>query len=362
MDVKPEKDEWKSYPTAAYQDVAAKLVHFSAKGVNSNAEAGGVRLAPAAGLSLPYVSARCLLAHGATLQTDYTKNAGNTATVVKQMRKLQSGEHGETPAEAEKALAVITQAQASGYQEGTEFVSPRLRQLLLPRGNNDYLAVSPLPCGGLSKEINSRVQAHTVKQARGSGEGEIPHRLRVGILGVGGANPQNVGSLVREMQTVLVFGAPRENQGLRAAYRLHHSGIRIGLPHAAMQAWCRWRDKAKAGNDGKIPTDMRSREAERDLLQNVTQAVLQSGREALALLESQREQLPNGQLLSAGFEDAVIRGLIDPTERDKDWPRQFGVRVAEAISHYSFGEKQGGIALDSGSLDHIASLVEEVAR
>jgi hypothetical protein len=370
MDTQPEKDDWKPYPASVYREVAAGLVHFSAKGVNSNAEACGVRLDPGAGLPLPYVSARCLLAHGVTLQADYTKNAGHTATVVKQMRKLMSGEHGEVPEEAREALAAIAPALASGYREGTDYVSPRLRQLLLPQGGNDYVAVSPLPCGGLSREINGRLQAHNqavddaMKHARESGAGaaEIPRRPRTGILGVGGANPQNVGSLVREMQTVLVFEAPHEDQALRTAYRIHHNGIRLGLPRGAMRAWREWRDQAKAGNGGRIPTDMASREREKTLLLDAIEAVLHSGREALRVLESQAEKLPNGELLSADFEDGAIRGLIDPAARDKEWPRRFGERVAREIGRYSFGQHEGVAALDSDSLALIARWAEEAAR
>ncbi|WP_347257592.1 type I-F CRISPR-associated protein Csy1 [Methylocaldum sp.] len=361
------KEDWKPFTSSDYRDVAQKLVHFSAKGVNSNASACGIRLDSGAGLRLPYVSVRCLMTRGRTIDTDYTKNTGNTATVVKQIHKLASGEHDQDTREAQSHLAAIAHALSTGYQEGTDSVSPRLRQLLLPRGV-DYVAISPLPSGGLSREINRRVQAH-LEALKNAEQSEREPEVRSGFprwslsrLGIGGANPQNVGALVRDMQTALLFDAPKENPEIRAAYAIHYKGIRLGLPRQSMAAWRDWREKAKAENGGRIPTDMAHRDAECALIKAIGRAVLNQGAKALRRLGERRDDLPGTGLLSDQLQDGVIRGLIDPAERGKDWPRQFGARVARAIGAYSFGEKEGVIALDGGSLDTIARWIEEEAR
>lgn len=357
--------EWKPFTTAEYREVASRSVHFSAKGVNSNAEAYGIRLSGDAALPLPYVSVRCLMARDVPFATDYTKNTGNIATVFKQMRALASGEADIDPEEARTHLAAIAEAETPPCIEGTHAVNPRLRQILLPKGES-YVAVTPLPSGGLSREINRRVKAHheKVTEARkdASPDAPAPEYLRLGTLGVGGANPQNVGSLVREMQTVLCFAAPAEDPELRIAYSLHYRGLRPGLPRRLMVAWRDWRDAAKARNKGLIPTDMASRDAERDLLLAVGRAVLSQGERARQRLEAQRDRLPGGWLLSPDLADAMTRGLIDPAERGRDWPRQFGERVARIIGAYVFPDRGGAEPLDQDSLDHIARWMEELAR
>jgi hypothetical protein len=361
----PAAAEWKPFTTAEYREVVSRSVHFSAKGVNSNAEAFGIRLSGDAALPLPYVSVRCLMARGVPFATDYTKNTGSIATVFKQIRALTSGEAEIDPEEARAHLAAIAEAEAIPHREGANAVNPRLRQILLPKGGG-YVAVTPLPSGGLSREINRRVAAHheRITEARKdvSADTPTPEYLRLGTLGVGGANPQNVGSLVREMQTALCFTAPAEDPELRIVYSIHYRGLRLGLPRRLMMAWRDWRDVAKARNQGRLPTDMASREAERDLLLAVGRAILNQGERARQRLEAQRERLPGRRLLSPELADGMLRGLIDPAERERDWPRQFGERVARTIGAYVFPDRGGVEPLDQDSLDHIARFMEELAR
>lgn len=358
------EQEWKPFTEEEYRSVARRLVHFSAKGVNSNAEPFGIRLCGDAALALPYISVRCLMGKGVGVATDYTKNTGSVATVVKQVRALVSGEAEVDFDLARDYLAAIAEASAGAHVEGVEQVSPRLRQILLPK-DDSYVAVTPLPSGGLSREINRRVQSHNehINAARKESpkNRQVGERLRLGSLGVGGAKPQNVGSLARDMQSVLVFRAPAENLELRIAYAIHHRGIRLGLPRRFMIEWRDWRIVARARHDGRLPTDMEHRDAERDKLVIAAHAVLHQGERALRRLQEHRSLLPGGLLLSPKLQDAVIRGLIDPAERGRDWPRHFGEQVAHAVGAYLFPD--GGVEpLDQSSLHQIARWVEELAR
>ncbi|MCQ8104848.1 hypothetical protein NP590_12095 [Methylomonas sp. SURF-2] len=233
-------------------------------------------------------------------------------------------------------------------------VEPRLRQLLLPKGS-DYMAITPLPCGSLSKEINRRTQAHN-ELAKDRNQKFID----TGILGIGGSKPQNVSLYAKDLSSPLYFATPAENRVIRAAWAIHHQGIAIRLPYRAMLAWKTWREQVAAQHGGQIPTDMRHRDRERQLVLDVAQGVLMQGRKALRLLEKQRDLLGE-HFLSDELTDTVIRGLIDPSQRDKAWPRTFAERIATAIGRYKTGDDLF-LPLDGGSLQRIARWLEEAVR
>lgn len=371
---KSEKDDWKTFSADAYRKVAANLVHFSAKGVNSNAESFGVRLGKEAALPLPYISARCLMRRGVTIPVDYLQNPGGgkmdmggdlvkIADVMRQIRHLQTDEHGQTPDVVAPLQVAVAAALDGAYEDqiGGCHVSPRLRQLLLPKGDG-YVAITPLPSGGLSQVINQRVQAHN-EAVKAAPEPREAWPLRLGGLGVGGSNPQNVGSLVRNMQTVLTFTAPTEDRATRAAFAIHFKGVSPIPPRRLMMLWRDWRKQAIVKNGGQLPTDMEARQAEQTLLENIARAILRQGEKARRRLEAHSDILGDA-LLSDELQDELLRGLIDPAERGKDWPRLFGEQVAAAIGRYSIAQNPRDllIPLDQASLDQIAHWIEEAAR
>ncbi|MDD2761475.1 MAG: hypothetical protein PHH11_14440 [Methylomonas sp.] len=366
---KSEKDQppWQRITLEVYRAEANELVHFSAKIVNSNAEAFGVRLGLQSSLPMPYVSARCLMEHGLVLGLDYIQNpaaakaadGSKKIDVIKQIKRVLSENietieaSGENLSDLKTGLESIT-TQPFISKAGLRQVSPRLRQLLLPKGD-DYVAITPLPSAGMSQAINHRVQAHN-NTAKENGR----NALRAATLGIGGSNPQNVGSLVKETQTAWVFSAPTEDPAFRAAWAIHHRGITIRLPYRAMLAWKTWREQTAAQHGGQIPTDMRHRDRERQLVLEVAQGVLTQGRKALRLLEKQHDSLGE-QYLSDALTDTVIRGLIDPSQRDKTWPGNFAERIATAIGRYKTGDDLF-LPLDAGSLQLIARWLEEAIR
>jgi hypothetical protein len=367
-----EQQPWQLIPEEVYKIEADKLIHFSAKIVNSNADDFGVRLGQEHRLRMSYVSARCLIHKDVMLELDYAKNPSASTTdldpnikvadVFKQIRRLQThepeaeaaeGGHAETLRQILSSTLAETYASSSGLQN----VSPRMRQLLLPR-DGDYVSITPLPSAGLSREINRRIHLHndTAKQNLQL------RKIRDATLGVGGSNPQNVGSLVRETQTAWTFGSPTENRAIRTALAIHYNGIAIRLPHQAMQAWKDWRTHASVKNQDRLPTDMHSREQEQKLVLNIAKGILLQGHKALRLLEREK-QLFDDVLLSETLQDNVIRALIDPNERGKSWPRAFGERVAKIIGDYKTGQDQSlFLPLDDGSLHRIARWIEEYVR
>ncbi len=345
--------EWVEFPLEHYQQEAFRLVHFSGKTVNSNAPPCGVRVGRDGGLDLPLVGVRTLLADGAFLQLDYTRNAGKTATLVKQMRLADSGEAPET-APTEEIRRVVAEATVSAYEEGTEWVSPRLRQLLLPRDPGEYVAVTPLGCGGLSALLNQKLEALPERR----------RKFRHALLGIGGSNPQNVGALVREMRNPLLFSAPREKPLERRVLAIHYQGVSLGLPRRSLEAYHLWRERQLQEHGGVMPSTMDLRQREAELIGDIARTVNQRGQRARELLESNRGLLPvtpdADSLLSPELKDPVVRGLIEPGERNAGWAYEFGRRLARAIAA-ELGAKWGR-SLAGSAVEQIAHWIEEAIR
>lgn len=346
---------WNSYEIDQYRNLAASMVHFSFKSVNSNAAGGGVRLSGEDALSLPYVSVRTLLSHKVQIDPDYTKNIGKTANIAKQIRVIFSGEQPKSEGAADLIRDACMSAFSSRFESNCEVLSPRMRQLLIPI-ENGYVALSPIGSGGLCKVINERVKAHNQLS-------EDKVRLRQAQFGIGGANPQNVGGLVREMQRPLFFESPSESQDIKAVLSIHYKGIPLAIPHELAFEYRAWRESEKAKNEGRIPTDMKTRKKEEVFSKRFASAVLSRGTVALNILKGHREYLPeSGQPLVCGKVDEIVRGAIDPAERTKDWEYQFSWRLANQIAAYKFKDEQGGLGLDDGAIARIAKWIEEGLR
>lgn len=364
----PDAPPWVALPPELYAETINGLVTFSHKTTNSNIPAGGVRLAPAQALKLPYVSARTLLAAGEHPELDYTANAGKTATAVKQLRQVQDGKSNASPDEARHLLAQLAEGRRQGCEIGTERVSLRARQLLLPRPDGSYVATTPLSAGGVSRQLRAATRAHNEalrSTDAGEKEGGTPTRQRINtaVFGLGGANPQNVGSLVREMQRPLVFFAPTENRQVKAVLAHHFQGIPIRLPRPVMVAFRDWCRAARARHGGLIPTDMHTRDEEAAQVRQIVAAVLAQGERARQRLHAHKDVLPNGGApLVSPEADPVARGLIDPDLRGRDWPRALATRLAALIADFRFGDELGDFRFDQQDIYQLQAIAEDAVR
>lgn len=356
----PEKVEWASLPMELYERACCELVTFSHKTVNSNAPQGGIRLAPEQGLKLPYLSARTLLGTGQTPALDYVANKGKMATAVKQLNLLQEGFDAAPPDEARRILAALTKAATEGAEIGTERVSLRARQLLLPKADG-YVAVTPLTAGGVSRKLRAKVREHNdrLRETRD----EAQRYIRFAILGLGGSNPQNVGSLVRDMQRPLIFFAPTENRQLKAALALHFQGVRIRLPRPLLRSFRDWRADCRRRNGGQIPTNMSTREEEITHIRQIAEAVLAMGDAARENLLVCRDALPSGgNPLVSSEASHISRGLVDPGLRDKEWREAFALQLARMIADYPFDDGKEGFQFEQADLFELQAMVKEVVR
>lgn len=355
-----EPREWIVLPHELYEATCTELVTFSHKTVNSNAPAGGIRLAPEQALRLPYVSARTLLGAGEVPALDYPANAGKTATAVKQLNQLREGIATAPADEAKRILATLGLATARGVQIGTDKVSLRARQLLLPR-QGGYVSATPITAGGVSHAVRAKVRQHNDRLKETQDESQ--RRIPVAVLGLGGSNPQNVGSLVRDMQRPLVFFAPTENRELKAILALHFQGVRIRLPRALLQSYRDWRADCRRRNGGRIPTSMDARDDEIAHIRAIARAVLAQGEAARERLLAQRDALPaGGTPLVSAEADPLARGLVDPDLRDGDWPRAFAARLSVLIADNRFGDGKEEFQFEQGDIFQLQAMIEEVAR
>lgn len=349
---KAKEVEWKPITLDRYREVMAELVHFSFKTVNSNIAAGGVRLGEKDIMRLPYLSVRTLLQGKHQIPLDYQKNTGNIATVVKQIGMARQNQ--APVAEGAEILALLDAETGAAACFGMEAVSPRMRQLLLPRqpvpepgATTDYVAISPVGCGGLNTLVNAVVATHNEQAREAKGKGNLV-RLKQANLPFGGANPQNVGSLVRAMQTPLFFAPPQETPEIRKALALHYRGAKPRLSGKLMQAWFDWFKQQKLNHQGQTRTNLNTREKEADFARQVMLHVLQQGQYHLQFLMQWHWALPlqahedgtSPSLLGADV-DALTRGWIEPEQRYRGWTHDFAEAISRAISDHSFDEKDG---------------------
>ena len=352
-----EAKEWVEFPLNIYQEESARLVHFSGKTVNSNVSACGVRVGPESGLDLPLVGVRTLLADGVAVPLDYTQNAGKTATIYKQLRWVESAEAPETaPTEQVQAIQrFMVEAKTSAYEEGTENLSPRLRQILLPKGDGQYVAVTPLGSSGFSAVLNQKL-AEWAEQKK-------PPFAR-GWLGLGGSNSQNVGGLVREMRNPLLFRAPPEKPLLRRALIIHYWGISLKPPLRLLKEYCEWaRAQIESTHKEHMPSTKDIRQEEQEWIGRIAHAVIERGRQAREILEVHHYVLPqcsDGDSLLSSEIDSLIRGLIEPRWRDADWAYLFGLQLARMIAEQSSEQWQRPLA--DSAIAQIARWIEDAIR
>lgn len=354
----PPRKDWKPFGREDYAEVLRGLVHFSAKTINSNTPACGVRLGAGASRDLPYVA----VATTEGVPADYTSTGtnGSNATALAQIAAALEGKTAElfldTPAGEVALIQALTgEHLASPFETGTATVGMRLRQIIVQNAQGNDLALTPLQSAGFSSVLATRIDRLIEAQ-----ESEHKQYWRRGLLGIGGSNPQNAGRYVRAMSRPLFFRAPSENPELRAAYAIHHRGIPLAPPSALLKGYIRWRKPLlKAGGD-TLPATLETREQEADFLRAVVSAIEERAAAARNQLERFSDELPGQKPLADGA-DALMHGLLHPLERSSAWKRDFAQRLHRAILDTVVeidGEKQT-IGVGEYESVHWISIIEE---
>jgi hypothetical protein len=387
---------WKYYEVSEYQEMAQSLIHFTSKTVNSNAKAAGIRLAANAGLNLPYVSARALMGAGVSMPLDYLEGGAMQAGKMKQINSvLRDTEFskGASSQEREAIVGAVNEARKSTYCTGMDLVDSRLRQLLIPKEDSpdDYVTVTPITASGVCDYLlNSEdglvaVHNQNVKTDRDR-EKTGRRRIRQARYGIGGANPQNVGSLVRSMTRPILVSAPAASVSVKKALRIFYKGIQVHFAPSSvlwepLQGYRTLRARMVEESSFLSPSEVREREE--TLVAAISATVLELGREALECLEAHRAILPVEHAFMDGAVETpelisrqvpgVIRGLIDSRLRDfdyrqssqgrlMDWPREAAEFITSRICAAKVsvgGESIAAVPLDQFGRNSLVALIEE---
>ena len=350
-----------------YQQALAESVHYSLKTVNSNIEKGGIRLAQSHALNLPYISARTLLADDFLVPTDYQANAGKTATLFKVVKAAQLDEElSEADEEFKQNVALLKPHLNKIFEQpftaGLDIIDIRMRQLLIPK-NNEYLSISPLSAAGLNLLINTEVDA-LKEQRKAEGKNTKLKNIKTAVFGIGGSNPQNVGSLVRSMQRPLVLDSPTQDPETRLAFQYFYKGFDYQISNAYINRamYQELTEYAKSLIEQQklslkvgfhehgihAPfSNMQTRAAELTTIQKVVDDVLQQGQDILQNLKSVANDLPSLKVLERKSRwshprvSLIAQGLINPElQQFEDWQQLFADDLARRITKHSYWKKE----------------------
>ena len=350
-----------------YQQALAESVHYSVKTVNSNIEKGGIRLAQSHALNLPYISARTLLADDFLVPTDYQANAGKTATLFKVVKAAQLDEElSEADEEFKQNVALLKPHLNKIFEQpftaGLDIIDIRMRQLLIPK-NNEYLSISPLSAAGLNLLINTEVDA-LKEQRKAEGKNTKLKNIKTAVFGIGGSNPQNVGSLVRSMQRPLVLDSPTQDPETRLAFQYFYKGFDYQISNAYINRamYQELTEYAKSLIEQQklslkvgfhehgihAPfSNMQTRAAELTTIQKVIDDVLQQGQDILQILKAVANDLPSLKVLERKSRwshprvSLIAQGLINPEPQQfEDWQQLFADDLARRITKHSYWKKE----------------------
>lgn len=380
--IKLEKEttgEWVSFDRKDYEDTVDGLVHFSAKAVNSNAKAGGVRGCDF--VDLPYLSVSTL--RDVVVGLDYTKNVKQTARISKQISAVEDGSvdtrfglltdeikkriddeiekinasndiNEKTKTEMIKASrkAIIEKSKLDPVSNDekqlildvvlksqgkkkilVDDIDCHIKQIVMPDMCCGDIVLSPLHSAGFCAVINkvetnlldeidvllNEVDLVSIKK--------LPRTNKV-EMNFGGANPQNIGALVREMQRPFLCLPPQEDFDAKAVFSIHFKGI-PAVTNKAIDGFLAVTDSQRERKDTMFDRIEKER-----VLRLLVKNSLERGKDAFDLLMENIELLPilDGETVFLDEKvDPVVAGLILSGKRNGEWRKKYSKHVVFMI-------------------------------
>jgi len=327
------------------------LSHYTSKPVNSNAAGVGIRLSGEP-LSIPYI---CVSTVGPKkVPVDICAGGAAACVTPKYINTVQHKYQYKDFTPDPRALKEASkQLPLDAAEYNTDEIDPRLRQLLWPTNNGNYVALTPLHSTGLSRVINDqceKVSVRVKKQKEEDGHGG-GWWFQTAFLDVGGSNKQNVGLLARALCHPLQFDAPSEDAVLKQAYSYYYNGVRLTSARRAVDEYAKWRVSLRQPH---VSNSMYTRLQADRLIRRVAFDVLHEADRATDLLVKHEFDL-NEDL------SPVQQGLLNKPLRDTEWRNAFGDEVARYIVNYKplVNGERIGLGLSDDEIGVIRRLIQE---
>lgn len=354
--------------------MAGNLVHFSFKTVNSNIPRGGVRLDETARLNLPYVSLRTMFGQeacdvGLDYMGDAAKNAGPFSqyrVAIGDLRVGATRKDAGVLALVDEVILADGGVRSKPMEVGTNQVSARQRQLLIPTEEGKYVAISPLGSSGLCRSVGERGAARRAEIAayRALSESEQrkvsrPNSIpRVAEFSIGGSNPQNVGGRMREMHPIVAMNVPTSSAAQRMAWQLYYRGFRPRLPQRHVKAYALW---LASTNEKEVEWRLATQEAEYEKIRPIWNAIVAQQSLAKKLISGHREVFGGGAAASLDLPamDIWNQGFLFEG-RSIEWKDQVAKWFAKSLREYRLGTTEDGQAVRMSFRDEDYSRISKL--
>lgn len=350
------------YDEATQQALVREFgAHFSLKTVNSTIPHGGIRLTDAKRIALPYLGVRPLGPSSVPvdLMADTARNAGHFKAYVDTIVGDEAGKRGFSSAALLRAHAPLCR---DGIEHNLDPVHATLRQLLIPREDGSYVAMTPVSSTGLAFMLRERIALHHHAPCESENPGRRWRRFQAGVLQIGGSKPLNVGVLAYAMTTPAYFPVPSRDPELRHALAIHHKGPGFLLRNADLADFKSWWNTCKRAARLDPARRGRLRGAERRRLGHHLRAIVQRylAQAALAreILGRHIDDLPSPGL--AEHLSPVLHGLVEGRYHP-GWVRLFAQQLTQRLARHAFRRATDGTHFDLDTHD-LKSFARQIER
>lgn len=349
---KPEKvwdEKWNTLTDEIITNVSKESVHYSFKYINSILQ-GGIRLSKENAITnIPYISGITQLAFEDLPVDYYNQFAPKSSGVVFSCMGFLETKDDITN---EKRILFDVNNKAS-FELGTADLSgknSRLRQILIPTKNGKYLSTTPISPAGFNSLI-SKVNKLQLEN------GKTKTKLKNVLLAYGGTKGQNVGRFASKKETkALVMNAPTELPALRYAYSVYYKGVQFIPPYNSLIKL-----KELVDNHDVVGYTNKKSLALKELLKSVYD---QSNTARDTLKEFKKDFFDESNdcytLDDANPEKYFINnGLINKSERTKEWKNKFAVVFVKQLTGTSFiyNKTTQSLNLDDNETEQLISEV-----
>jgi hypothetical protein len=325
---------WEALPDEAFTESWEEGVHFSFRYVNSQF-GGGVRLAAAAPLDLPYLCVQTIGAQNVEIDYCSSHNAMRQIKAI-ELGKLEETYHG-APSTSIAHIEWLLAQDLTHAEVRCDELPIRLRQIIVQKASGEDIVLTPLSSAGLFKTILDRLYPRKDEQqedaeedvesvspnALQSEEMKAPAKrgVRRSFLNIGGSNRVNVGlmHLVSAVRRPVWFSAPRENNEIRRAYALYFQGVNLRVSGVALRDFAAWRRHVSLSVAAHLPMHRVDGDVQMNFVRDLVQPVIERAAAARTTLLAMQDVLPAAQVkpllesLLKKDSAATVVSLVSPT-------------------------------------------------